>query len=91
MADRYDDHGHFATLLAYEWTGARYPGPGHKCVYVPERGLPLLSRDVLPMGPLLVEALGPQGGLASPHHIVWTGCDEEAHDEVVTPVWEICS
>jgi len=91
VADRYDDPGHFATLLAYEWTGARYPGPGHKCVYVPKRGLPLLSRDVLPNGPLLVEALGPQGGLASPHHIGWTGCDEEAHDEVVTPVWEICS
>lgn len=91
VADRHDAHGEFATLLAYEWTGARYPGPGHKCVYVPERGLPLLSRDVLPKGPALVAALREQNGLASPHHIGWTGCDEEAHDETVTPVWEICS
>jgi hypothetical protein len=91
VADRFEEPGSFATLLAYEWTGARYPGPGHKCVYVPERGLELLSRDVLPRGPALVEALAQQRGLASPHHIGWTGCDEEAHDPVTTPVWEICS
>lgn len=91
VADRYESPGAFAAMLAYEWTGARHPGPGHKCVYVPRRGLPLLSRDVLPKGVDLVEALRAQGGLASPHHIGWTGCDEPAHDVVVTPVWEICS
>lgn len=91
VADRYEEPGRFASLLAYEWTGARFPGPGHKCVYVPERGLPLLSRDVLPKGRDLVDELARQGGLASPHHIGWTGCDEPAHDELTTPVWEICS
>jgi len=91
VADRYEEPGRFAAMLAYEWTGARYPGPGHKCVYVPERGLPLLSRDVLPKGRDLVDELARQGGLASPHHIGWTGCDEPAHDETTTPVWEICS
>lgn len=91
VADRYDQPGRFATLLAYEWTGARHPGPGHKCVYVPRRGLELLSRDVLPRGEDLVAAIGAQGGIASPHHIGWTGCDEAAHDPVHTPVWEICS
>lgn len=91
VADRYEHPGEFATLLAYEWTGARHPGPGHKCVYVPRRNLPLLSRDVLASGPELVRELREQGGIASPHHIGWTGCEEAAHDPVVTPVWEICS
>lgn len=91
VADRYEQVGEFATLLAYEWTGARHPGPGHKCVYVPRRNLPLLSRDVLPSGPEIVRAIGEQGGITSPHHIGWTGCDEVAHHPEITPVWEICS
>lgn len=91
VATKHDVPGTFATLYAYEWTGARYPGPGHKCVYMPREGLPLVSRDDVPVGRALVQAIKSIGGVASPHHIGWTGCDEEGHDPVGQPVFEICS
>ena len=91
VADGFDAPGRFAALLAYEWTGRRYPGPGHKCVYVPARGTPIVSRDDVPEGRALVQAIKAQGGIASPHHVGWTGCDEDGHDPVGQPVWEICS
>jgi len=91
VADHHDDPGRFATLIAYEWTGKMHPGPGHKCVYLPRAGLPLISRDQIPEGKALVAAIKEMGGIASPHHIGWTGCDEQAHDEEGSPVWEICS
>ncbi|MFT5353633.1 MAG: hypothetical protein ACI9KE_000833 [Polyangiales bacterium] len=91
VADRFDSPGHFATLLAYEWTGKMYPGPGHKCVYVPQRESPLISRDDVPNGKDFVQLAAKHGMLASPHHIGWTGCDEEGHDPVGQPTWEICS
>ena len=91
VADRHDEPGAFATLIAYEWTGKMYPGPGHKCVYLPRRGMRLISRDELPEGRDLVQAIRALGGIASPHHIGWTGCDEAGHDPVGQPVWEICS
>ncbi|MEM1416649.1 MAG: DUF3604 domain-containing protein [Myxococcota bacterium] len=90
VADAFEDPGAFATLLAYEWTGKRHPGPGHKCVYVPERR-PILSRDVLSEGRALVEAIAAQGGFASPHHVGWTGADAAGHTERGQPLWEICS
>ena len=91
VANRYDDEGAFATLVAYEWTGKRFPGPGHKCVYFRgERG-ELVSRDDVPEGRALVEQIKRLGGFASPHHIGWTGCDEEGHDPEGQPLWEICS
>ncbi|HEX5660991.1 MAG TPA: DUF3604 domain-containing protein, partial [Polyangiales bacterium] len=55
VADRYDAPGAFVTLLAYEWTGKMFPGPGHKCVYYPRRGLPIVSRDDVPEGKALVQ------------------------------------
>lgn len=91
VADRFDSPGRFATLLAYEWTGKMYPGPGHKCVYVPRRDSPLISRDEVPSGKDFVRLAAEHGMLASPHHIGWTGCDEEGHDPVGQPTWEICS
>jgi len=91
VADRFDEPGAFATLLAYEWTGKMYPGPGHKCVYLPRRDMPLVSRDELPEGKDLVQRIKSLGGIASPHHIGWTGCDEDGHDDLGQPVWEICS
>lgn len=91
VADRHDAPGRFATLIAYEWTGVRHPGPGHKCVYLPRRGLALVSRDDVPKGRDLVSRIRALGGIASPHHIGWTGCDEEGHDPEGQPVWEICS
>lgn len=91
VADHYDDAGRFATLIAYEWTGKMYPGPGHKCVYFPTAGYPLLSRDEVPEGKAAVKRIHELGGFASPHHIGWTGCDEEGHDPIGQPLWEICS
>lgn len=91
VADRFDAPGDFATLLAYEWTGKMYPGPGHKCVYVPKRDSPLISRDEVPSGKEFVRLAAEHGMLASPHHIGWTGCDEDGHDPIGQPTWEICS
>ncbi|GAB5544905.1 MAG: hypothetical protein SangKO_046650 [Sandaracinaceae bacterium] len=91
IANRHDEPGTFATLLAYEWTGRMYPGPGHKVVYLPPDGGPIVSRDDVPEGKELVARVKALGGFAVPHHVGWTGADEEAHDEEGQPVWEICS
>ncbi len=91
VAERYNDPGAFATLIAYEWTGKRFPGPGHKCVYLPKPGIPIVSRDDVPRGRDLVQQVREQQGFSSPHHIGWTGCDEEGHDPEGQPLWEICS
>ncbi|MEO0324927.1 MAG: DUF3604 domain-containing protein [Myxococcota bacterium] len=90
VADAFEAPGEFATLLAYEWTGQRYPGPGHKCVYWPRR-LPLVSRDEVPEGRALVAAVAARGGIASPHHVGWTGADVPGHAEDGQPLFEICS
>jgi len=91
VADQYDAPGSFVTLLAYEWTGKMFPGPGHKCVYYPKRGLPIVSRDEVPEGRALVARVRELGGFAAPHHIGWTGADEPGHDDDGQPTWEICS
>jgi hypothetical protein len=91
VAELYDAPGAFATLYAYEWTGKMFPGPGHKCVYYPRRGVPIVSRDDVPEGRALVERVRALGGFASPHHIGWTGADEPGHDDQGQPLWEICS
>ncbi len=91
VANAHDDPGHFATLLAYEWTGRMYPGPGHKVVYLPAGGGPIVSRDDVPDGAELVRRARELGGFSVPHHVGWTGADEEAHDPEGQPVWEICS
>jgi len=91
VAERHDEPGRFATLLAYEWTGRKYPGPGHKVVYAPAPGLPIVSRDRVSEGAPLLAELRALGAIAVPHHVGWTGADEEAHDPALQPVWEICS
>jgi hypothetical protein len=91
VAQHHDEAGRFATLIAFEWTGRMYPGPGHKVVYLPGVGSGILSRDDIPEGVDLVRAAGEAGGFAVPHHVGWTGADEDAHDETRQPVWEICS
>jgi hypothetical protein len=91
VADRHDEPGRFATLLAYEWTAKMFPGPGHKVVYPSERGSRVLSRDDLPEGADVVGAARAAGAFVVPHHVGWTGANEEAHDPSVQPVWEICS
>lgn len=91
VAERHDDPGSFATLIGYEWTAKKHPGPGHKVVYLPRPGSPIVSRDRVPEGRALIEAVKAQGGFAVPHHVGWTGADEAAHDPIGQPVWEICS
>jgi hypothetical protein len=91
VAASHDEPGEFATLFAYEWTGRSHPGPGHKVVYLPEVGAPIVSRDDAPDGAALVARVHAQGGFAVPHHVGWTGANEEAHDPAAQPVWEICS
>ncbi len=91
VAEAHDAPDEFATLYAYEWTGKAYPGPGHKCVYFPVRGVPIVSRDDVPEGGALVQRVRELGGFASPHHIGWTGSDEPGHDDGGQPLWEICS
>jgi hypothetical protein len=68
-----------------------HPGPGHKVVYLPGPDGVIVSRDEVPEGGALVRAAGKVGAFAVPHHVGWTGADEEAHDETLQPVWEICS
>lgn len=91
IAESHNDPGAFATLLAYEWTGKMHPGPGHKVCYFPERTGVVHSRDRLSEGAQIVATVKSEGGFAVPHHVGWTGADEEAHDEAGQPVWEICS
>lgn len=91
VAERHDAPNEFATLYAYEWTGKAFPGPGHKCVYFPVRGMPIVSRDDVPEGASLVQRVRKLGGFASPHHIGWTGADEAGHDDLGQPLWEIVS
>jgi hypothetical protein len=91
VAERHNDPGEFATIVAYEWTGRAHPGPGHKCVYLPGPGFPIVSRDEVPCGRDLVQQITAQGAFTGPHHIGWTGADVPGHDPVGQPVWEICS
>ena len=90
VAEHHNDET-FSTLLAYEWTGKAYPGPGHKVVYAARSGLDVVSRDVESTGEGLLSRLREQGAFAVPHHVGWTGADIAAHDPLLQPVWEICS
>ena len=88
VVDTFNEPGRFVAFAAYEFTGPRHPGPGHKCIYfcddVPDR---VPSKDLAE----IFACLRRTGGIAVPHHITWTGADVEHHDPGLQPVWEICS
>ncbi len=82
----------FATLIGIEYTGPRYPGPGHKCLYFDGPQAPVVCRwDGLEEAEALLERVGRLGGIAIPHHVGWLGGDPERHDPKLQPCWEICS
>ncbi|MEO1266454.1 MAG: DUF3604 domain-containing protein [Myxococcota bacterium] len=82
----------FATLIGIEYTGPRYPGPGHKCLYFDGHQAPLVCRrDGLEAPEDLLARVEALGGLAIPHHVGWLGGDPEHHTPTLQPCWEICS
>jgi hypothetical protein len=83
----------FVALHAYEWTGKMHPGPGHKVVYPPARGGPVLSRDdeASAESSALLREARESGALLFPHHVGWTGADAANHDSAVQSCWEIVS
>ena len=88
VADDFDEPGRFVALRGYEFTGARHPGPGHKCVYFGDRAPERVpDKDVA----AVLAAARDHGGIAVPHHVGWTGGDFAHHDPAVQPVWEVCS
>jgi len=92
-ADDWNDPGRFVTLHAFEWTGTAHPGPGHKVVYLPEGGGPVLSRNEFGPGDSarLLERARRLKAIVVPHHVGWTGADLDRHDPDVQRLWEICS
>jgi hypothetical protein len=50
-----------------------------------------VSRDDVPEGVDLIREVKRLDAFAVPHHVGWTGANEEAHDPVGQPVFEICS
>ncbi len=92
-ADELYQPGLFVVLHAFEWTGKMYPGPGHKVVYLPAHGGPVLSREdddtMTPKG--LLSECRRLGALAFPHHVGWTGANMADHDSKVQTCFEIVS
>lgn len=93
VADEWYEPGSFVTLHAFEWTGAMHPGPGHKVVYLPPDGGPVLSREDAATATSrgLVAEARRLGAIAVPHHVGWTGADMASHDPEVQPCFEIVS
>jgi hypothetical protein len=93
IADEFYEPGAFVTLKGFEWTGKMHPGPGHKVVYLPSSGGPILSRDDLRTNSSisLICKCRTIGALVVPHHVGWTGADMEHHEPDVQTCWEIVS
>jgi len=92
-ADDFTAMGPVVVLHAFEWTGKMHPGPGHKVVYLPAGGGPVLSRDDerASNSAGLVAACREIGALVFPHHVGWTGADMDSHDPRVQTCFEIVS
>ena len=86
--DFFNSPDSFAVLHAYEFTGARPPGPGHKNIYFLD-SIPTELPDHT--WPELEQLLAEHPAVVIPHHVGFTGDDLEHHDPGVQPIWEICS
>jgi len=93
IADEFYRPGTFVTLKAFEWTQKMYPGPGHKVVYLPPEGGPVLSREheLTETSKGLISKCGKLGAISVPHHVGWTGADMNAHDPQIQPCFEMVS
>ena len=93
IADEFYDAGAFVTLKGFEWTGKMHPGPGHKVVYLPASGGPMLSRDdpKTDSSAGLIREARTLGALVIPHHVGWTGADMAHHAPDVQTCWEVVS
>lgn len=93
ITDEYYHPGTFVTLYAFEWTGKMHPGPGHKVVYLPPGGGPVLSREDPQTSTAkgLIAESRRQGAFVVPHHVGWTGANMEDHDPGVQVCWEVVS
>jgi hypothetical protein len=93
VAADFDEAGRVTVLDAFEWTAKMHPGPGHKVVYPPVGGGPVLSRDdaATDTSTGLIGRCRELGALVFPHHVGWTGADMEAHDPRVQTCFEIVS
>lgn len=93
VAGEFDEPGKFTVLKAFEWTGRMHPGPGHKTVYPPQDGGPVLSREdeATSTAHGLISESRKLGAMAFPHHVGWTGANMEDHDPSVQCCWEIVS
>ncbi|MCP4195917.1 MAG: CehA/McbA family metallohydrolase [Proteobacteria bacterium] len=92
-ASEFNESGKFIVLQAFEWTGEMHPGPGHKIVYLPSDGGPVLSRedpDTSTARGLIAESRK-RGAIVVPHHVGWTGANMGDHEPEVQTCWEIVS
>jgi hypothetical protein len=92
-AGEFNESGKFIVLQAFEWTGKMFPGPGHKTVYLPSDGGPVLSRedpDTSTAHGLIAESRK-LGAIVVPHHVGWTGANMADHEPKVQTCWEIIS
>ncbi len=92
VAENFDRADDFATIVGIEYTGTRFPGPGHKNLYFDDASAPLVCKwDGLEDPADLLQRVKEVGGFAIPHHVGWLGGDPEHHDPSVQPCWEIVS
>jgi len=106
LANRFNTPNEFVTFCSYEWTPpaiafhseqGQKVGEGHKNVYYSGNKGPLYSygdKDTntgMKLLKKLRKSMGTKDVIVIPHHIGWSNCNWEGHDEKLQPLIEICS